>query len=75
MCTEEEMNGATYIFFNEFRFFLHSDNRRIFIWRECGTRNNPMLLHENGGGGVMVSIDGRTDLHIIQNGTLIGRLI
>ena len=58
---------------------VHSDNRCIFIWREYGTKINPVFAQENvrfGGGGVMVnaviSIDGHTDLHIIQNGALIG---
>ncbi|GFV95740.1 transposable element Tcb2 transposase [Trichonephila clavipes] len=50
-------------------FSLHPDNRRIFIWRNRGSRNNPASVHESvrfGGGGVLVyggiSIDWRTDL-------------
>ncbi|KAF8790237.1 Transposable element Tcb1 transposase like protein [Argiope bruennichi] len=31
---------------NESRFSVHPDNRRIFIWREHGTRNNPAFVHE-----------------------------
>ncbi|GFS98210.1 transposable element Tcb2 transposase [Trichonephila clavipes] len=53
------------------------DNRRIFIWRDRGSRNNPAFVHESvrfGGGGVLVyrgiSIDGRTDLYIIRDGPL-----
>ncbi|GFW74756.1 transposable element Tcb2 transposase [Trichonephila clavipes] len=59
------------------RFSVHPDNRRIFIWRDRGIRNNPAFLHESvrfGGGGVLVyggiSIDGFTDLYIIRNGPL-----
>ncbi|GFX36894.1 transposable element Tcb2 transposase [Trichonephila clavipes] len=56
------------------------DNRRIFIWRDRGNRNNPAFVHESvrfGGGGVLVyggiSIDGRTDLYIIRDGSLTSR--
>ncbi|GFW86856.1 transposable element Tcb2 transposase [Trichonephila clavipes] len=59
------------------RFSVHPDNRRIFIWRDCGSRNNPAFVHESvifGGGGVLVygviSIDGRTNLYIIRDGHL-----
>ncbi|GFT32258.1 transposable element Tcb2 transposase [Trichonephila clavipes] len=53
---------------------------RIFIWRDCGSRNNPAFVHESvrfGGGGVLVyggiSIDGRTNLYIIRDGPLTAR--
>ncbi|GFT92778.1 transposable element Tcb1 transposase [Trichonephila clavipes] len=56
------------------------DNRRIFIWRDRGSRNNPAFVHKNirfCGGGVLVyggiSIDGRTDLYIIRDGPLTDR--
>ncbi|GFU18633.1 transposable element Tcb2 transposase, partial [Trichonephila clavipes] len=59
------------------RFSVHPDNRGIFIWRDRGSRNNPVFVHESvrfGGGGVLVyggiSIDGRTDLYIIRDGPL-----
>ncbi|GFS96114.1 transposable element Tcb2 transposase [Trichonephila clavipes] len=62
------------------RFSVHPDNRRIFIWRDSGSRNNPAFVHESvrfGGGGVLVyggiSIDGRTDLYIIRDGPLTAR--
>ncbi|GFW44468.1 transposable element Tcb2 transposase [Trichonephila clavipes] len=62
------------------RFSVHPDNRRIFIWRDRGSRNNPAFVHESvrfGGGGVLVyggiSIDGRTDLYIIRDGLLTAR--
>ncbi|GFV44773.1 transposable element Tcb2 transposase [Trichonephila clavipes] len=58
-------------------FSVHPDNRRIFIWRDRGSRNNPAFVHESarfGGGGVLVyaaiSIDGRTDFYIIRDGPL-----
>ncbi|GFX60092.1 transposable element Tcb2 transposase [Trichonephila clavipes] len=60
------------LFSNESRFSAHSDNRRIFIRRDRGSRNNPAFVHESvrfGGGGMLVyggiSIDRRTDLYII----------
>ncbi|GFY14861.1 transposable element Tcb2 transposase [Trichonephila clavipes] len=40
------------------RFSVHPNNRRIFIWRECGSRNNPASVRESvrfGGGGVLVN--------------------
>ncbi|GFV13798.1 transposable element Tcb2 transposase [Trichonephila clavipes] len=62
------------------RFSVHPDNRRIFIWRNRGSRNNPAFVHESvrfGSGGVLVhggiSIDGRTDLDIIRDGDLTAR--
>ncbi|GFV66915.1 transposable element Tcb2 transposase [Trichonephila clavipes] len=61
-------------------FFVHPDNRHIFIWRDRGSRNNPAFVHESvrfGGGGVLVyggiSIDGRTNLYIIRDGSLTAR--
>ncbi|GFU22309.1 transposable element Tcb2 transposase [Trichonephila clavipes] len=63
-----------------FCFSVHPDNRRIFIWRDRGSKNNPALVHESvrfNGGGVFVyfgiSIDGRTDLYIIRDGHLTAR--
>ncbi|GFX72678.1 transposable element Tcb2 transposase [Trichonephila clavipes] len=65
---------------DESRFSVHPNNRRIFIWRDHGSRNNPAFVHESvrfGGGGVLVyggiSIDGRTDLYIIRDGPLTAR--
>ncbi|GFU85517.1 transposable element Tcb2 transposase [Trichonephila clavipes] len=62
------------------RFSVHPDNRRIFIWRDRGSKNNPAFVHERvrfGGGGVLVyggiSTDGRTDLYIIRDGPLTAR--
>ncbi|GFT70593.1 transposable element Tcb2 transposase [Trichonephila clavipes] len=68
------------LFSNESRFSVHPDNRRIFIWKDRGSRNNPAFVHESvrfGGGGVLmyggISIDGRTDLYIIRDGPLTAR--
>ncbi|GFU57657.1 transposable element Tcb2 transposase [Trichonephila clavipes] len=68
------------LFSEESRFSVHPNNRRIFIRRECGSRNNPASVHESvrfGGGGVLVygsiSIDGRTDLYIIRDGPVTAR--
>ncbi|GFX88271.1 transposable element Tcb2 transposase [Trichonephila clavipes] len=59
------------------RFSVHPDNRRIFIWRDRGSRSNPAFMHKSvrfGGEGVLVyggiSIDGCTDLYIIRDGPL-----
>ncbi|GFV25415.1 transposable element Tcb2 transposase [Trichonephila clavipes] len=59
---------------------VHPDDRRIFIWRDRGSRNNPVFVHESVrfcGGGVLVyggiSIDGRTYLYIIRDGPLTAR--
>ncbi|GFY21943.1 transposable element Tcb2 transposase [Trichonephila clavipes] len=71
---------SNFLFSDETRFSVHPDNRRIFIWRDRGSRNNPAFVHERvrfGDGGVFVyggiSIDGCTDLHIIRVGPLIAR--
>ncbi|GFX12534.1 transposable element Tcb2 transposase [Trichonephila clavipes] len=68
------------LFSDESRFFLHPDNRRIFICRDRDSRNNPAFVHECvrfGGGGVLVyggiSIDGRTYLYIIRDGPMTAR--
>ncbi|GFU36209.1 transposable element Tcb2 transposase [Trichonephila clavipes] len=65
---------------DESRFSLECDTRRVLVWRDRGTRNNPAFVRERSlyrragwmiWGGI--SIGGRTDLHIIRNGTLTGR--
>ncbi|GFV42340.1 transposable element Tcb2 transposase [Trichonephila clavipes] len=62
------------------RFSVHPDNRRIFIWSDRSSKNNPPFVYESvrfGVGGALVyggiSIDGRTDLYIIRNGPLTAR--
>ncbi|GFS67200.1 transposable element Tcb2 transposase [Trichonephila clavipes] len=61
-------------------FSVQPDNRRIFIWKDRASRNNPAFVHESvrfGGGEVLVyggiSIDGHTDLYIIRDGPLTAR--
>ncbi|GFX39965.1 transposable element Tcb2 transposase [Trichonephila clavipes] len=68
------------LFSDESRFSVPPDNRRIFIWKERGSKNNSAFVHESirfGGGGVLVcggiSIDGRTDLYIIRDVPLTAR--
>ncbi|GFV32026.1 transposable element Tcb1 transposase [Trichonephila clavipes] len=68
------------LFSNESRFSVHPNNRRIFYWRERGSRNTPGFVHERvrfGSGGVLVyggiPIDGLTDLYIIRDGPLTAR--
>ncbi|GFV27177.1 transposable element Tcb2 transposase [Trichonephila clavipes] len=62
-------------------FSVHPDNRRIFIWRDRGSRNNPakvgIIVPESvrfGDGGVLryggISIDGRTDFYTMRDGPL-----
>ncbi|GFX56101.1 transposable element Tcb2 transposase [Trichonephila clavipes] len=68
------------LFSDESRFSVHPDNRRIFIRRDRGNKNNPTFVHEIVRfcvGGVLVngdiSIDGCTDLYIIRDGPLTAR--
>ncbi|GFV45381.1 transposable element Tcb1 transposase [Trichonephila clavipes] len=65
---------------HESRFSLECDTRRVLVWRDRGTRNNPAFVCERSQYRrtgwmiwVGISIGGRTDLHIIRNGTLTGR--
>ncbi|GFU48069.1 transposable element Tcb2 transposase [Trichonephila clavipes] len=65
------------LFSDESRFSVHPDNRRIFIWRDRVSRNNPAFVRESvrfDGEGVWVyggiSIEGRIDLYIIRDGPL-----
>ncbi|GFU65529.1 transposable element Tcb1 transposase [Trichonephila clavipes] len=74
-------NGwSNVLFSDESCFSVHPDNRRIYIWRDRGSRNNPAFVHESvrfGGGEVLVyggiSIGGRTDLYIIRDVPLTAR--
>ncbi|GFU85326.1 transposable element Tcb1 transposase [Trichonephila clavipes] len=65
------------LFSDESHFSVDPDNRRIFIWRDRGSRNNPAFVHKSvrfGSGGMLVyggiSIDGRIDPYIIRDGPL-----
>ncbi|GFV07096.1 transposable element Tc1 transposase [Trichonephila clavipes] len=45
------------LFTDESRFSLTGDSKRVYIWRESGTRNDPSNIVERdrfGSGGVMV---------------------
>ncbi|GFV49992.1 transposable element Tcb1 transposase [Trichonephila clavipes] len=68
------------LFSDEYRFSVHPDNRRIFIWRDRSSRNKILRSCTKVSdlvGGVLVyggiSIDGRTDLYIIRDGPLTAR--
>ncbi|GFV15152.1 transposable element Tcb2 transposase [Trichonephila clavipes] len=59
------------------RFSINSDSRRVFIWREPGTRYHPYNITESdrfGGCGVLVwggiILDSRTPLHIFDAGSV-----
>ncbi|GFX80956.1 transposable element Tcb2 transposase [Trichonephila clavipes] len=76
----EQHDWSQVLFTDESRFSLECDTRRVNVWRDRGTRNNPAFVRERSQyrrAGWMVwggiSIGGRTDLHIIRNGTLTGR--
>ncbi|GFW29299.1 transposable element Tcb2 transposase [Trichonephila clavipes] len=62
---------------DESRSSLECDPRRVLLWKDRGTRNNPAFVRERSQyrrAGWMVwggiSIGGRTDMHTIRNGTL-----
>ncbi|GFW00588.1 cubilin [Trichonephila clavipes] len=64
----------------ESRYSLECDTRSVLVWRDRGTQNNPAFVRERSQyrrAGWMVwggiSIGGRTDLHMIRNGTLTGQ--
>ncbi|UYV74198.1 hypothetical protein LAZ67_11002402 [Cordylochernes scorpioides] len=68
---------ANVLFSDESRFSLNTDSRRVFIWREPGTRYHPGNIREIDsfrGGSLLVwagiSSSRRTPLHIFSGGTL-----
>ncbi|UYV73961.1 hypothetical protein LAZ67_11001607 [Cordylochernes scorpioides] len=68
---------ANVFFSDESRFSLNTDSRRVFIWREPGTRYHPSNIWEIDsfrGGSLLVwagiSSSRRTPLHIFSGGTL-----
>ncbi|GFW64638.1 transposable element Tcb2 transposase [Trichonephila clavipes] len=76
----EQHDWSQVLFIVESRFSLECDTRRVLVWRDRGTRNNPAFVRERSQyrrAGWMVwggiSIGGRMDLHIIRNGTLTDR--
>ncbi|GFX23943.1 transposable element Tcb2 transposase [Trichonephila clavipes] len=69
-----------FFFSDESRFSVHPDKRRIFTWKDSGSKNKPAFVHESvrfGVGRVLVyggiSIDGSTYLYIILDGLLTAR--
>ncbi|GFU43966.1 uncharacterized protein TNCV_1878471 [Trichonephila clavipes] len=53
---------------------LECDIRRVLVWRDRGTRNNPTFVRERSQyRRAGISIGEPTDLHIIRKGTLTGR--
>ncbi|UYV63896.1 hypothetical protein LAZ67_2005910 [Cordylochernes scorpioides] len=68
---------ANVLFSDESRFSLNTDSRRVFIWREPGTRYHPsniMEIDSFRGGSLLVwagiSSSRRTPLHFFSGGTL-----
>ncbi|UYV81500.1 hypothetical protein LAZ67_20001368 [Cordylochernes scorpioides] len=68
---------ANVLFSDESRFSLNTESRRVFIWREPGTRYHPSNIREIDsfrGGSLLVwagiSSSRRTPLHIFSGGTL-----
>ncbi|GFU72422.1 transposable element Tcb2 transposase [Trichonephila clavipes] len=74
------INGPMSLFTDESRFSLTGDSKRVYIWRESGTRNDPSNIVERdrfGSGGVMawgIMIDGRTPLHVFRSGSVTGQI-
>ncbi|GFW57728.1 transposable element Tcb2 transposase [Trichonephila clavipes] len=75
-----EQDWACLLFSDESRFSLSSDCRRQLIWRESGTAYRPENIQEKDRyptcsimvwAGIM--INGRTRLHVVANGTMMGQ--
>ncbi|GFU95464.1 transposable element Tcb1 transposase [Trichonephila clavipes] len=74
-----EQDWALVLFSDESRFILSSDCRRQLIWHESGTAYRPENIQEKARyptcsimvwAGIM--INGRTRLHVVENGTMTG---
>ncbi|GFW95055.1 transposable element Tcb2 transposase [Trichonephila clavipes] len=64
---------------DESRFSTRSNSQRVLIWREIGTRFYPSNIkerHHYAGPGVLgwvgIMLNGRTELHIFDRGSVIG---
>ena len=73
----DNQQWSNVLFTDESKFSLESDSRRIRVWRSVGEQLLEDCIQERssfGGGSVMVwggiSIGGRTDLYILENGTM-----
>ncbi|GFU23729.1 putative transposable element [Trichonephila clavipes] len=66
-----EQDCACVLFSDESRFSLSSDCRRQLIWRESGSSYRPENIQEKDRCPTCsITINGRTRLHVIANGTL-----
>ena len=75
--TWTQNDWAPVLFTDESRFCVDFTDRRARVWRMPNVRFAPVCVAEHdrfGGGSVMVwagiSAQGKTDLHVIDNGTL-----
>ena len=75
--TWNQNDWAPVLFTDESRFCVDFTDRRARVWRMPNERFAPVCVAEHdrfGGGSVMVwagiSAQGKTDLHVIDNGTL-----
>ena len=75
--TWTQNDWALVLFTDESRFCVDFTDRRARVWRMPNERSAPVCVAEHdrfGGGSVMVwagiSAQGKTDLHVIENGTL-----
>ena len=75
--TWTQNDWAPVLFTDESRFCVDFTDRRARVWRMPNERFAPVCVAEHdrfGGGSVMVwagiSAQGKTDLHVIDNGTL-----
>ncbi|GFS85025.1 transposable element Tc1 transposase [Trichonephila clavipes] len=76
-CVLGKLRVGPCTFTNESRLSTNSDSRRVFIWREPGTRYHPFNINnpiDFGGcrilasGGIM--LNGHTPLHIFDVGSV-----
>ena len=75
--TWTQNDWAPVLFTDESRFCVDFTDRRARVWSMPNERFAPVCVAEHdrfGGGSVMVwagiSVQGKTDLHVIDNGTL-----
>ncbi|GFV61306.1 transposable element Tcb1 transposase [Trichonephila clavipes] len=76
-CNWNVSDWGNAMFTDKLRFALEPDDKRIRIWREQRTRNQPQNITEHHafrGGSIMVwteiSLGYRTDLHIFKLGSV-----
>ena len=76
-CHLTQNDWAPVLFTDESRFCVDFTDRRARVWRMPNARFSPVCVAEHDrfrGGSVMfwagISAQGKTDLHVIDNGTL-----